>query len=142
MTGDSRSFLGTGWRFPPTFTRSSHGVEMVSAEKDIQESLGILFSTSLGERVMVPDYGCNLRDYLFQILTKSLASQMKAVVMQAIVNWEPRIHVLDVRVEIDANVTGLATLTISYAVRHTNTRSNFVYPFSTIEATIPSRVHR
>ena len=139
VAGDSSAFLVTGWRFPPTFTRESLGAEMVAAERDIQESLEILFSTSLGERVMVPEYGCQLREFLFQALTRSLASQMKTSVMQAIVNWETRIHVFDVRVEIDPDVAGLATLTVSYAVRQTNTRSNFVFPFSTIEATVPSR---
>ena len=38
---------------------------MVSGEEDIFQSLQILLATSLDERVMQEDYGCNLRDYLF-----------------------------------------------------------------------------
>lgn len=139
MAISDRSFLGTGWSFPPTFSRRSLGVEMVSDEQDIRESLWILFSTARGERIMVPEYGCQLSELLFQALTKSLATQMKTMVTQAILNWEPRISVTDVSVEIDAKVAGLATINVAYVVRLTNTRSNFVYPFSTNEATLPSR---
>ena len=56
------SFLGTGWKFPPEFNNQTGTVEMVSDYTDIKESLDILLSTSLGERVMQPDYGCNLND--------------------------------------------------------------------------------
>ena len=65
MNKSFNSFLGTGWAFPPTFDPVSGTVELVSGEKDINESLNILLSTSIGERVMQPKYGCNMQDYLF-----------------------------------------------------------------------------
>jgi len=37
---------------------------MTSDEADIQQSLQILLSTRRGERVMLPDYGCNLDEML------------------------------------------------------------------------------
>lgn len=61
-----RSFLGTGWSFPPEFNRHSGNVKMVSEEQDIEESLRILLSTRLGERVMIPRFGCDLTDLLFE----------------------------------------------------------------------------
>jgi uncharacterized Zn-binding protein involved in type VI secretion len=72
MITPHNSFLGTGWSFPPTFDRDSGQVEMVSDLADIEQSLDILLSTSLGERVMVPDYGCNLDDYMFESLSNNL----------------------------------------------------------------------
>ncbi len=56
----SESFLGTGWSFPPTFTNVSGDVVMTSDVEDILASLHILLSTSIGERLMQPTYGCNL----------------------------------------------------------------------------------
>jgi hypothetical protein len=44
----NKDFLGTGWSFPPTFSRHDHAVDMVSNDLDIRESLWILFSTALG----------------------------------------------------------------------------------------------
>ena len=77
MITSHNSFLGTGWSFPPTFDRESGQVEMVSDLADISQSLDILLSTSLGERVMVPDYGCNLDDYMFESLNNSLIGLIK-----------------------------------------------------------------
>ena len=71
------SFLGQGWSFPPEFSKDSGTVNMVSEELDINQSLHILLSTSLGERVMQPDYGCNLKDYQSEPLNNGLISYLK-----------------------------------------------------------------
>ncbi len=68
----NKAHLGTGWSFPPAFDKGSNTAVMVSAEKDIEQSLEILLSTSLGERVMQPDYGCNLKDYQFESVDNAL----------------------------------------------------------------------
>ena len=64
---DADAFLGRGWSFPLELTED--GVKMSSYEKDIEESLRILFSTSPGERVNRYDYGCPLRRYAFEPMT-------------------------------------------------------------------------
>ena len=56
------SFYGTGWSFPPAFDNTLSGVQMVSDMVDIQESLQILLSTRPGERIMQPNYGCDLEE--------------------------------------------------------------------------------
>ena len=45
---DEKSFLGRGWSFPPTFSKNQADVELVESRKDIDQSLHILLSTSLG----------------------------------------------------------------------------------------------
>ena len=85
------SFLGTGWAFQPQFNLNSASVEMVSAEQDINQSLNILLSTSLGERVMQPKYGCNLEDFLFEPLNSSVIGYIKDLVTNSILFYEPRI---------------------------------------------------
>ena len=54
MNQEFLSFLGTGWSFPPEFNNMTGTVEMVSNVDDINQSLQILLSTTLGERVMQP----------------------------------------------------------------------------------------
>jgi phage baseplate assembly protein W len=130
------AFLGTGWSFPPTFSRTLLGVEMVSGLADIRESLHILFSTAQGERVMLPDYGCDLWPMVFRGLTTTLTTQLKDMVEQAIVLWEPRIDVLSVSAVADPERDGLVNIGVEFTVRRTNTRSNFVYPFLLGEATL------
>lgn len=130
------AFLGTGWSFPPAFSRALLGVEMVSGAVDIHESLRILFATRLGERIMLPGYGCDLWAMVFQDLTPTLMTEMKDIVEQAIVLWEPRIDLLSVDVFRDPDQDGLVQIVVDFVIRQTNTRSNFVYPFYSREATM------
>lgn len=130
------AFLGHGWSFPPTFSRALRGVEMVSGVVDIRESLRILFATGLGERVMLPGYGCDLWRMVFQELTPALLTEIKDMVEQAIVLWEPRIDVHAVDVYRDPDEDGLIQIAVVFTIRNTNTRSNFVYPFYMREATM------
>ena len=88
---EDRSFLGTGWGFPPTFRRSTPGVAMVSEEDDIKSSLEILLSTRVGERVMQPKYGCNMDRLLFEPLDTTLQAYMKDLIKTAILYFEPRV---------------------------------------------------
>ena len=44
-----KSFLGTGWGFPPQFSPHNKSIILVTEDQDIQQSLRILFSTSPGE---------------------------------------------------------------------------------------------
>lgn len=129
---EERTFLGRGWAFPPSFNEEDGRVEMVEARQDIEESLEILLSTSLGERVLQPDYGCNLKDFQFEPMNPSIIGFIKDLVKTAILYYEPRIK-LD-RIEItEAGSTqairGRLEISLDYFIRETNSRFNFVYDF-------------
>ncbi|MBN9292832.1 MAG: GPW/gp25 family protein [Flavobacteriia bacterium] len=129
------AFLGTGWSFPPEFSPQLGEVIMSSDEQDIQESLSIILSTKLGERVMLPIFGCNLDDLLFENLdltTKTLAIER---INDAILYYEPRINVLSVSINESRELEGVLLINVDYQIRATNSRMNMVYPFYKIEAT-------
>ena len=90
---NSNSFLGTGWSFPPQFIKNEKQVGMLSDAEDVQSSLEILLSTRPGERVMRPDYGCNLDELVFETLTTTFKTHIKDLVSTAILYHEPRIEV-------------------------------------------------
>lgn len=136
MRGTDSSFLGTGWTFPPTFTRAGYRVEMASGERDIRESLWVLFSTTPGERLMVPRYGCTLWEMVFRAIDTGLMTDLEDAVAVAILDWEPRIDVVEVKVQPDATVDGKVLVSVEYVVRQTNSRSNLVYPFYVEEGTL------
>ncbi len=129
-------FLGTGWGFPPTFLPGSHTVRLVSDVEDIRESLGILLTTSLGERLMHPTYGCDLRRYLFEPVDTTLATRIRDLVETAILYHEPRIRPECVTLE-DRTTEGLLLIHVEYVIRSTNSRHNFVFPFYKAEAWRP-----
>jgi phage baseplate assembly protein W len=122
------SFLGTGWTFPPTFERDSASVVMSSDVDNIRQCLWVLFSTNLGERIMLATYGTGLRLKVFAALTETLANELRSLVEKAILDWEPRIDVLRVDVQ-EAPLQGELTILVDFVVRKTNARSNLVYPF-------------
>ena len=124
----SNSFLGIGWSFPPTFLAPAGGVRMVGEIDDIQQSLRILFTTDLGERLLHPTYGCDLRRYLFEPLNASTTALIKELVRNAILYHEPRISPEAVTLSEVAD-EGILTIHVDYTVRATNSRHNFVFPF-------------
>lgn len=130
-----KSFLGTGWSFPPSFSNTKKGIIMVSDEEDIRQSLYILLSTTIGERVMQPDYGCNLSGYVFETLNASVKSHIRNIVERAILYHEPRIKVISVYFEGNNDIDGTLNIVIDYTIIVTNTRNNYVYPFYIKEGT-------
>ncbi len=140
MNNSFNSFLGTGWKFPPEFNNETGTVEMVSDFTDIKESLDILLSTSLGERVMQPDYGCNLNDYMFEALSSTLIGTIKQKVTNAILYYEPRIIAENVDVTAADSFDlfeGKFTITVEYSIPQTNSRFNYVYDYYLNEASRP-----
>ena len=140
MSQSFNSFLGTGWAFPPAFDNESGTVNMVSNEQDIRESLNILLSTSLGERVMQPKYGCNLIDYLFEPLSSSMIGFIKDRVENAILFYEPRIIAEKIEVTDDGSfdlIEGKFIISVEYTIPGTNSRFNFVYDYYKNEALKP-----
>jgi phage baseplate assembly protein W len=130
-----KSFLGTGWSFPPSFSKTKKGIIMVSDEEDIKQSLNILLSTSLGERVMQPEYGCELTGYVFETLNASIKADIRNLVERAILFHEPRIKVDNITLEGSDDVEGTLYIVIDYTIITTNNRSNYVYPFYINEGT-------
>lgn len=140
MNEPFNSILGTGWAFPPVFDRESGSVALVSNEEDIKESLNILLSTSLGERVMQPRYGCNLNDYLFESLSSSMIGFIKDRVENAILIFESRILVEKIEVTDDSSfdlVEGRFIISVEYTIPGTNSRFNYVYDYYRNEALKP-----
>jgi hypothetical protein len=130
-----KSFLGTGWGFPPAFSIETSDVGMLSDVDDIESSLEILLTTRPGERVMRPDYGCNLDELVFEPLTTTFKTYIKDLISTAILYYEPRIEVNSIELDDTGELEGRILIVIDYTVSATNTRFNFVYPFYKNEAT-------
>lgn len=130
-----RTFLGKGWSFPPEFTKESRSVKMLQDEQDIESSLHILLSTRLGERIMVPDFGCNLDELLFKPLNLTVKTYVIDLIKRAILYHEPRIDVGKIALDPINEIEGELLIRIDYTVRSTNSRKNMVFPFYKTEGT-------
>lgn len=133
---DQNDFLGKGWAFPPEFVKgqgyANGDVVMVAGREDIDQSLGILLRTSLGERVMLPDFGCNLADYQFDPMNSALMGFVKDLIYNAILFYEPRIKVLNLTVSSPDSwdaIEGRLLIAVDYQIISSNSRFNFVFDY-------------
>jgi phage baseplate assembly protein W len=126
---ENQSFLGRGWSFPPEFNKESRSVKMLEDEVDIKSSLHILLSTRLGERVMLPGYGCNLEELLFSPLNLTLKTYVTDLIKTAILYHEPRIDVKKIDIDPTDELNGVLLVNIDFIIRSTNSRMNMVFPF-------------
>lgn len=124
----SDKFFGRGWKFPITIDERG-GIALSEYDKKIRESIVIILSTAKGERVMRPDFGCDIHDFAFSVINTSILTLIKSAVKEALLLWEPRIEVLDVETFTEKINDGILSIGINYKIRTTNTVFNMVYPF-------------
>jgi hypothetical protein len=121
-------FIGTGWSFPPAFSEATGGAAMSTGVRDIEESLRIIFTTRMGERIMNPLFGSSLDECLFMEMNTSRLSWLENQIRTAILYHEPRIDADQVSVQPD-HAEGRLLIAVGYKVRGANSRFNFVYPY-------------
>ncbi|MBM7116695.1 GPW/gp25 family protein [Archangium primigenium] len=121
-------FLGHGWHFPVTIDTEGR-IVMSGGEEKIRQSLFIILSTSPGERVMLPDFGCAIHERVFTHVESATLGLLIDDVTQALARWEPRVDVREVRIEPAPRDPAVLLIDVSYVVRATNSRFNLVYPF-------------
>jgi phage baseplate assembly protein W len=122
------NFLGTGWKFPIR-VNGRGGLSFVSGAAAIAESIWIILSTPPNSRVMEPEFGCGIHDRVFapnNTNTRAIAVQE---VQRALLRWEPRIDVLDVRVADHPETPNTLLIHVDYRIRANNAFHNIVYPF-------------
>ncbi len=121
-----KAFLGRGWKFP---VEIGHDGAFVLSEgnEDIHEAILIILKTAKGERVMEPDFGCGIHDYLFEVVNQATTTLMQEDIKKALLLYEPRIEVLQITNEYIES--GILLFSIDYRVYSTNSRYNLVYPY-------------
>lgn len=123
-----KAFLGLGWAFPVCL-RADGRIASAAFEEDIRQAICIVLGTNPGERVMRPDFGAGLNAFLFEPLNETTRHRVKTRVEEALIDWEPRIDVEEVKVTIDATEPNKLLIDIHYRVRAANSLHNLVYPF-------------
>ncbi|GHO83201.1 GPW/gp25 family protein [Dictyobacter formicarum] len=121
-------FFGTGIAYPLQISTSG-GIRASSGVQRIEESIRIILGTQYGERVMRPNFGCNLKSLVFAPNNEATANLARYYVEQGLTQWEPRIEVFEVLVEND-NQHGLLLIEIHYRLRATQEVRSTLVPFS------------
>ncbi|MEM6724968.1 MAG: GPW/gp25 family protein [Bacteroidota bacterium] len=135
MFNEDKTFLGRGWSFPPIFDEKTTSIRMVEEEEDISQSILLLLSTRPGERIMQPDYGCELHNLVFDKINADLVGKIEDFIATSILYYEPRVTLENVEVDPSDELNGLLNINLQYLIRKTNVRTNIVYPYYFIEGT-------
>ena len=128
LLDEKRAFLGVGWAFPTCLDRDGE-LLTVAYETDVREALRIILGTDHNERVMRPDFGADLKAFVFEPVNSTTMQLLKKNVEEALIKWEPRIEVHAVKVSGDPVEHNKLLIDVEYRVRATNTLANLVYPF-------------
>jgi phage baseplate assembly protein W len=113
-------------------------VLMTSDAQDIQASLQILLSTRLGERVLLPGYGCDLEPLVFEPMSTSFVTYVQNLIETSIQNYEARITLNSVNLTTDQSADGIILIEVDYTVTSTNSRFNIVFPYYKTEGNAPN----
>jgi uncharacterized protein len=125
--------IGSGLSFP-LHTDQRGGLALAHGVQDIEQAIGLILGTALGERPMRPEFGCEVHDYVFDTIDAEMIGKVDTAVRRALVRWEPRIEVIGLEFDLDEVDQGKLVITISYEVLSTSRLYNLVYPFYVIPA--------
>lgn len=129
----SKDFLGRGWKFPIEVDSLTGRIRAVEYEDDIAEAIKIIVLTTKGERIMRPDFGSGIEQFIFESNDATTLQLIQNEVFEAIIKWEPRVHEVEVEVVSDQYQQNQLNIHIQYTVRTTNNLYNLVYPYYLFE---------
>ena len=121
-------FLGVGWTSPVKLDKNGQ-IKAAKYEDTVRQSIWMILSTAKGERVMRPDFGCGIHEKVFAPNSLGTVGQIVSDVRDALIEWEPRIDILDVDTIPDPQQPNMILIQVNYQVRTTNNIFNLVYPF-------------
>lgn len=135
------------WRFlHPQFDQSeaetglsvspTGAIAMVSDDAAVRQALLLLLTTLPGERVMRPDYGCDLHRLVFAPNDATTHGLAIHYVRQAVERWEPRIDLLDINASAAEDDAGRMDIALLYRVRRTLQQDNLTLSIMLAEGDI------
>jgi uncharacterized protein len=111
-----------GLSFSPT-----GGIEMVGERESVRQAVLLLLSTRTGERVMRPDYGCDLHKLVFSPNDDTTAGLAMHYVRQAIERWEPRIVIERLDTGRDEAYPERLNILLEYRMSSSNTKDSLMF---------------
>ena len=125
---DMFSNLGQSMKFPPQVD-SATGRFVVSAGRDsVKESLYLILMTSVGERLMNPNFGTKMMSYTFMDTSLTMLNIFTSELKNTILEQESRISNLDISVDAGSK-EGALIININYYLVDSDFMDNFVFPF-------------
>jgi phage baseplate assembly protein W len=94
-----------------------------------QQNIKMIVLTNPGERVMAPDFGVGIRNYLFEQETPFLVSEIRARIGSQVEKYAPFIKIRELNIDVDSD-NGFLSVRIKYAVPAGGIVSDLTIPVS------------
>ena len=104
-------------------------ISLSHRERDIEESIIMILLTPKGQRVMRPEFGCEIHELVFAPNNATTAGLAAYYVQEALRMWEPRIEVRRVDANPDPDGEGRLLVQIDYEIKATYDQRSLVFPF-------------
>ncbi len=127
-TTDAADILGAGWAFPVGVDARGR-LALARQQEDIDQAIRIILLTPKGQRVMRPEFGCQIHDLIFAPNDATTFGLAAYYVEEALAFWEPRIRVESVDVGPDPVSPERLLVDIRYEIKTTYDRRTLVFPF-------------
>jgi phage baseplate assembly protein W len=95
------------------------GIGMIDGNDAIRQAILILLFTIPGERIMRPDYGCDLHRLIFSPNDDTTAGLAIHYIRRAIEKWEPRVDIVALDAGRDPEAPERLNILLVYRVRAT-----------------------
>src|SRR5205085_2613270 len=126
-----QELVGSGWRFPLAVDARG-GIALVADSDEIEQAILLILKTPKGQRLMRPEFGCQIHDLIFAPVNASTMASAEHYVREALGWWEPRIKVIEVRAAPNLQEPACLELTVIYQIKATHDERSLVFPFYTI----------
>jgi phage baseplate assembly protein W len=94
-----------GFKYPILLTSNRGYFSKSSGVSLIRSNLIQLIKTAKGERFMLPEYGCNLKNYLMEPLDETTFNEVKTQIQESIARYLKQVSVIKLQVfETDTSI--------------------------------------
>jgi len=119
-----KDYLGVGMKYPATTVNGK--AKLIEKEELVKQSIFIILATPIGSRFMLPEYGSQLEELLFEQNDTLLENLLRLYIAQALEKWEKRIKFVSVSF---LHEEAMVKCIIKYRLLYGNEIDSFIYPF-------------
>ncbi len=121
-------FIGSRLAFPFQLGDRNQ-IALVSGDLAIRQSIYVIVYTVPGERVMRPEFGCEIHSLIFDPVNEETAVVAERYVRDALLRWEPRINVVDIKVSPGSTELGEMWIDVTYQIKGQYEPRSLVFPY-------------
>lgn len=115
----------TGWKFPIQLDEVTGKIKTVEDNQNIKQSIRMILDTQLQERKIVPNFGSEIRSYMFGVVNPIYIADIRRSVRSAIEMWQKNIRDLNVSVKATDGPIAKVEVNVDYITNIEPTQERF-----------------